>query len=141
MNDSERYLHIAFSAAQDPATPDSVSGEKSAGLNVTFEFMADKANSGDNDKEFELLHWYNQGYRGTLNVNYQVPMSAGKWVNYDYVFDKIANTLDIYINGYLVVQGIFIRTVWAELIQWMRSLTSCQCCTQTQAQQRCIPQQ
>ncbi len=107
MQDDERYLHIAFSVTQDPMPPDSVSGEKGAGLNVNFEFIAEKTRGdADNDKEFNLLHWYNTQHQGILETQYQILTAAGKWVSYDYVLDRVSNTIDVYVNGCRVAEKI-----------------------------------
>lgn len=97
MEDDERYLHVSFSAAQKPMPPESVLGENGAGLDVSFRFLT---NSGSSEKE--MLHWYGRR-QGVFSTFYEVRTAAGRWVNYDYVFDTADKTMDIYINGYPVV--------------------------------------
>ncbi len=102
MQDHERYMHISFSAAQDPM-PIASMGDKGTTLDVTFELMADKK-PGDNDIEFEFLHWaYGQKFE-LYGSKYQTLTEAGEWATYDYVFDTTDNTVDVYVNGYRVVK-------------------------------------
>ncbi|MCI9626443.1 MAG: hypothetical protein HFI90_06630, partial [Clostridia bacterium] len=98
MEDNERYLHVSFSAAQDPMPPESVLGENGAGLDVSFDFLTAGGNS-----EKEMLHWYGRR-QGVFGTFYEVRTDAGKWANYDYVFDKMDKTMTIYVNGYPVVK-------------------------------------
>ena len=68
--------------------------------------MTNAGNSG----EKEMVHWYGRR-QGVFNTFYgagkpdEGPMTAGKWINYDYIFDKTDMTMDIYMNGYPVVKG------------------------------------
>ncbi len=97
--DSERYLHISFSAAQNYKQSSWIDGEQGSGLDVSFVFNTNKG-----EQEKEMLHWYNYGCQGVFGKFYTVGMKENKWISYDYVVDKEALTEKIYVNGYCVAE-------------------------------------
>ena len=108
MSADESYMHVSFSAAQDPMPPFDIAGDNGAGLDVAFDYITDNGDVTDK----EALRWCENNRRqavfGTLyevGVPDTAPMTAGNWINYDYVFHTTAKTVDVYLNGYPVIKG------------------------------------
>ncbi|MCI9626575.1 MAG: hypothetical protein HFI90_07305, partial [Clostridia bacterium] len=116
LGDDEKYVHISFSAAQDPMPKLDIANGQGAGLEVTLDFATKKQDGGEGQAtNLRLLEWTNENRRQRVFDSYyevgvpdQAPMSANKWIKYDYVFytDSNKRTLDIYLNGYPVIKGL-----------------------------------
>lgn len=115
MAENEKFMHISFGAAQSPMPPVKVYGNNGAGLEVLFDFRTRNGKGDlDNADNIRGLEWSNENrqiaffddYRYEVGAPNTAPMTAGNWIYYDYVINADEKTLDLYLNGFRVINDL-----------------------------------